>query len=90
MSSLIPFFGHRSCKDKINKMIQSGLDDNKQIQSLNSQVLSLLNENHELKATYDYQCFKLEQTITQLKAKLKARRMRCRPAKSTFNIKTAQ
>lgn len=72
VSSIITFLGHRSCKEKINNLIQSGLDESKKIQSLNSQILSLLTENQELKALYDYQCFRLEKTISELKEKLKS------------------
>lgn len=89
VSSIITLFGHRSCKEKINNLIQSGLDESKKIQSLNSQILSLLTENQELKALYDYQCFRLEKTISELKAKLKSRRSRRKPANRTSNIKTA-
>jgi hypothetical protein len=79
--SLIPFFGHKSCKDKINKLIQEGLNDSKEIQSLNCQMIGLINENQELKAMHDYQCFKLEKTITELREKLKSRRSRRKTTK---------
>lgn len=79
MSSFIPFFGHKSCKEKMSKLIQSDIDSSKQIQSLNAQIMVLVNENQQLKATYDYQCFKLEKIITELREKLKSRRSRRHP-----------
>ena len=93
ISNLVSFFGHRSCKEKTSKLIQASLDDNKKIQSLNNQVLGLINQIQELKAVHDYQTFKLEETIAELKDKLnacksrrRAMRMRPRSANSTSNV----
>lgn len=60
-------------------MIQSSLDDGKHIQTLDLQIMTLVNQVQELKAMYDYQCFKLEQTITELREKLKSHRCKRRP-----------
>lgn len=74
LCSFIPFFGHGKCKQEISNLIQIGLDDNKEIHSLNVQILELLNQIQELKAIYDYQSLKFENTIDELKLKLKSSR----------------
>jgi peptidoglycan hydrolase CwlO-like protein len=81
LSSFIPFLRHKSCKDKINKLIQTSLDEGKKIHSLNAQVISLINQNQELKTTFNYQCAKLEKTIEELREKLKTCKLRRRPMK---------
>ena len=73
-SSIFPFFGHKECKNEISKLIQLGLDDNREMVSLNEQIISLLNQIQELKAISDYQTYTLEKTIIELKEKLKSSR----------------
>lgn len=72
MSVLCSFlsFSHKSCKNKIRQLIQAGLDDERKIKSLDTQVMQLVNQVHELKAINDYQTFMLERKIIDLENEL--------------------
>lgn len=76
INSFFSFFDHKKCKDEIRKVIQLGLDDSQKIVDLNTQILDLLHQIQELKAVNDYQAFKLETEIKELKNKIKTS---CRP-----------
>jgi hypothetical protein len=65
----IPFL-HGECKDKVRQLIQQTLNDDKRIQSLNSQILGFINQIQELKAIHNYTTFDLEKKITELESKL--------------------
>jgi predicted transglutaminase-like cysteine proteinase len=71
MSNLFPF-GHKHCKQELNKMMQLALDDQQKIQSLNNQITTLLTQANELKAINHYQTWELEQKIADLEKKLVA------------------
>ncbi len=64
------FFIHKSCRDEMQKLIQSGLDDQKKIQSLNSQIMVFVNQIQELKGINDYQNWELERKIIELEKEL--------------------
>lgn len=61
---------HRECKTELHALMQSGLDGNKKIQSLNSQIISLTNQIQELRAINDYQAFEFERRIIKLQDEL--------------------
>ena len=63
-------FSHKDCKRELHLLIQTGLDDNKKIQSLNMQILGLINQIQELKAIYDYQTADLERKIVELETEV--------------------
>jgi hypothetical protein len=63
-------FIHNDCKSELRQLIQAGLDGDKKIQSLNLQILGLINQIQELKAIYDYQTADLERTIAELESEL--------------------
>jgi hypothetical protein len=63
-------FSHRDCKRELRLLIQAGLDDNKKIQSLNAQVLTLVNQVQELKAVNEYQTADLEREVAELETEL--------------------
>lgn len=68
ISRIVEMFGHRHCKKELHRLMQSALNDSKKIDTLNSQIIGLLNQVQELKAVNDYQTFELEQKVASLEA----------------------
>lgn len=66
MSKLVELFTHTKCKADIHALMQTGLDNEKKIKSLNGQVIMLLNQIQELKAINDYQALESEQKLTTI------------------------
>lgn len=74
ITKLSDLFGHGECKRQLHSLMQAALDDGKKIQSLNSQIITLMTQIQELKAINDYQTFNLERKVNQLEMEVKETR----------------
>jgi len=70
IANIVGFFSHKNCKKQLNELMQLGLEDSKKIQSLNSQIIILMNQIQELKAIHDYAALDLEKKIADLEKQL--------------------
>ena len=59
-------FHYGNCKQDISELTSLKFANAKLIKELQEQVMGLLNQNHELKAIYDYQVGDLERRIESL------------------------
>lgn len=60
------FFGHKQCKSEIHKLIQTSLDDQNKIKSLELTITQLLSQIHELKAINNYESLQFEDKLASL------------------------
>lgn len=65
-------FGHSKCIQQITTLMANGVKDGLKIKSLNGAIVSLLNQNQELKAIHDFAARTLESRIAELEDKLKS------------------